>query len=283
MIKEAEITDQTGVVYLREDSQRSTEINLGGRVSLLNPTFSVMGTGEETRRKPRVQYKIHRDLLPYQLLARTTGSELHDFLALLAYLGCTAASDSILTHHQVTFEIANLKQMQLSVSHESDVEQPTPPDTITASVQAERLRDISGLTGRHLAKIFGVSRTTYSKWLSGSPLHDTHREHLLEILPLMEEATQRLGSSSATNTWLLTPVSPGGKKPIDYLAAREYNIFRGFLLSIRTGQEMFRPLAPSNRTYKERSPAEVKDALERLRPRAWRDDDDESNISGEEV
>jgi transcriptional regulator with XRE-family HTH domain len=283
MIKEAEITDQTGVVYLREDSQNSTEINLGGRVSLLNPTFSVMGTGEETRRKPHVQYKIHRDLLPYQLLARTTGSELHDFLALLAYLGCTAASDSILTHYQVTFEIANLKQMQLPISHESNLEQPTSLDPITASVQAERLRDISGLTGRHLAKIFGVSRTTYSKWLSGFPLHDTHREHLLEVLPLMEEATQRLGSPGATSIWLLTPVSPGGKKPIDYLAAREYSIFRGFLLRVRTGQETFRPLAPSNRIYKERSAAEIKDALERLRPRAWRDDDDESNISGEEV
>ncbi len=47
------------------------------------------------------------------------------------------------------------------------------------------------------------------------------REHLLEVLPLLEEATQRLGSPTATNTWLLTPVSPGGKKPIDLLFARK--------------------------------------------------------------
>ncbi len=87
-----------------------------------------------------------------------------------------------------------------------------------------------------------------------------------ELLALMEEATQRLGSPSAANAWLLTPVSPGGKRPIDYLAERQYTIFRGFLLRARTDQEMFRLLAPSNRIYKERSLEEVKDALERLRP-----------------
>ncbi len=63
-------------------------------------------------------------------------------------------------------------------------------------------------------------------------------------------------------------------KPIDYLATREYSIFRGFLLRVRTSQKMFRPLTPSNRIYKERSPEEIKDALERLRPRAWRNDED---------
>jgi len=155
-------------------------------------------------------------------------------------------------------------------------------DKNSASVQAERLREISGLTIERLAEIFDVSRTTYYKWISGSPLHEVHREHLLEVLPLIEEAVKRLGNPSSTSTWLLTPVSPGGKKPIDYLAAREYTIFRGFLLRVRTGRETFRPLTPSNRTYKERSPEEVKDALERLRPRAWRDDDI-SDTDGEEV
>jgi hypothetical protein len=100
-----------------------------------------------------------------------------------------------------------------------------------------------------------------------------------ELLALMEEATQRLGSPNAVNAWLLTPVSPGVKRPIDYLAERQYTIFRGFLLRERVGQEMFRPLAPSNRIYKERSPEEVKDALERLRPRAWRDEDEEYQSS----
>lgn len=87
---------------------------------------------------------------------------------------------------------------------------------------------------------------------------DNHKfeshEHLLEALPLLEEAIERLGSPTATKTWLLTPVTPGGKTPLDYLTAWQYTIFRGFLLRVRTGQEAFRPLKPSNRIYRERPP-----------------------------
>jgi hypothetical protein len=99
-----------------------------------------------------------------------------------------------------------------------------------------------------------------------------------DLLALMEEATQRLGSPSATNAWLLTPVSPSGKRPVDYLAERQYTIFRGFLLRVRTGREVFRPLAPSKRVYRELSPEEAEDSLERLRPRSWRDEDEDTNV-----
>jgi transcriptional regulator with XRE-family HTH domain len=141
-------------------------------------------------------------------------------------------------------------------------------------IQAERLREISGLKVERLAGIFGVSRTTYYKWLSGSPLHDPHWEHLLEVLSLVEEAAQRLGSPGTTNTWLLTPVSPEGKKPIDYLTAQQYNTFRGFLLRVQAGREAVRPLAPSHLVYRERSREDIEDARERLRPRVWRYEDD---------
>jgi len=101
-------------------------------------------------------------------------------------------------------------------------------------------------------------------------LLDIHKfeshEHLLEVLPLLEEATQRLGSPATTKIWLLTPVTPGGKTPLDYLAARQYFIYRGFLLWKRTSQEIFRPLKPSNRIYRERPPEEIKAELERLNP-----------------
>jgi len=133
---------------------------------------------------------------------------------------------------------------------------------------AERLQAISGISIQQLAEILSIYLTTYHKWLSGSSLHDAHRKHFLEVLPLIEEAAHRLGNPNATDTWLLTPVSSGGKKPIDYLAERKYSIFRGFLLRVRTGREIFQPISPSNRIYKERSPEEVNDALERLRPRA---------------
>lgn len=91
-------------------------------------------------------------------------------------------------------------------------------------------------------------------------------EQLLEVYPLLEEATQRLGSPTATKTWLLTPVTPGGKTPLEYLAARQYTIFLGFLLHVRTGQEVFRPLEPSTRIYQERPLDEIKAELERLNP-----------------
>lgn len=97
-------------------------------------------------------------------------------------------------------------------------------------------------------------------------------EHFLEVLPLLEEAIQRLGSPASADTWLLTPVTPEGKRPVDYLYTRQYPLIRGFLLRARTGQEMFRPLTSSNRIHKERSPEEIKSALERLRPRVLRDD-----------
>ncbi len=63
--------------------------------------------------------------------------------------------------------------------------------------------------------------------------------------------------------------------PIEYLSTRQCNIFRGFLLRVRTGQEMFRPLLPSKLVYRERPREDIEDALERLRPQAWIDEDDE--------
>ncbi len=117
-----------------------------------------------------------------------------------------------------------------------------------------------------LADIFGVSRTTYHKWLSGSPLHDIHRERVLEVLPLVEEALQRLGSTSNVSTWLLTPVTPGGKKPIEYLSSRQYDTFRGFLLRRGVDQKLLYPPTPLKFAYRERPRQESEDVLKRLHP-----------------
>jgi hypothetical protein len=62
--------------------------------------------------------------------------------------------------------------------------------------------------------------------------------------------------------------------PIEYLATRQYTIFRGFLLRTRTGQERFRPLPPSKHPHLERSREEVEDTRERLRPHMWADEYD---------
>jgi transcriptional regulator with XRE-family HTH domain len=270
MLNQAEITDQTGIVYFSGSSYGPIGTVPGSQIILHPLSFSQMRTGEDVRPKPGTQLKVSSDLLPYQLLSRTTGSELHDIQDLLLLLALLVASDRVLTTYHATFQIKDSMQAKL---HAKSADQTVSSDVNVASVQAERLREISGLKVERLAEIFGVSRTTYYKWISGSALHDIHREHLLQILPLMEEAAERLGSPNAMNNWLLTPISPGGKKPIDYLASRQYSIFRGFLLKVRTGREIFRPLPSSSRVHQEISREEAEDARERLRPRTWIDED----------
>ncbi len=109
--------------------------------------------------------------------------------------------------------------------------------------------------------------------MDGSLLSDRHREHLLEVLPLMEEALQRLGTSNALSTWLLTPVSPVGKKPIEYLSSRQYNTFRGFLLRQGKDQKLLSPPMPLKYKYRERPREEIEDELERLNPGLLLDED----------
>lgn len=270
MLNEAEITEQTGITYLRGNVNNPPGIPFANTVNLLNPIFSSTGTGEETR--PRFRRSIlpalYRVLPSCRLLATPTGCELNDVDIVVVV---AASCGQGVTDYHVNFEIKNSSYMNIPTKH---LEKVTPAVRNTATIEAERLKEISGLTVERLAEIFGVSRTTYYNWSTGSPLHNTHRNHLLEVLPLLEEANQRLGSSGTTNTWLLTPVSPGGKKPIDYLAEREYSTFRGFLLRVRNGQEIFKSLRPSKRVYIERSIEETEDARERLRRRVWRDKGD---------
>ena len=268
MLKEAEITTQYEI-------QNAV---LGQTTDVRNPAFSFFRGCEVTGTAYQKQLKISPSLLPYLLLSNTTGSELNDIDLVVVVENI---SEHITTAFQTKFEfkgwvrkISYVESNEQIPSFDTNLLPVQVDDKSSLSAQTERLRAISGLTIERLAEIFGVSRTTYYKWISGSPLHNVHREHHLEVLPLLEEVAQRLGSPNATSSWLLTPVSPGGKKPIDYLASREYAIFRGFLLRVRTNREAFRPLTPSNRIYKERSPEEVQDTLERLRPRTWRDDND---------
>lgn len=149
---------------------------------------------------------------------------------------------------------------------------PAPPPA-TAPTAAARLRDASGLDAGRLAGLFGVSRVSYQSWGAGSAPHGTRREHLLEVLSLVEEAAQRLGDPRAVGDWLLAPVSSAMSRPIDLLAARDYDSFRGCLLRVPSGRRLGQPLAPSDRVYRGRlSPGEYEDRLARLRPRAWSGD-----------
>jgi hypothetical protein len=89
---------------------------------------------------------------------------------------------------------------------------------------AERLRDLTGLAAERLGAIFGVSRVMYQRWISGSVTpHSAHREHLLTVLTLVQEAARRLGSSRQVGDWLLQPVASNGPRPMDLLARRDYD------------------------------------------------------------
>jgi transcriptional regulator with XRE-family HTH domain len=268
MIKEAEISNPTGVMYAQENPYSALSDAPGRTINVQNPAFSYMGTGQVTGFASQEKPEISPSLLQYHFLSMTTGCELRDVDIVVVV---EKISEHITTDYLVTFEYKGWARTRFDAMPEK---LRWPIDINSASVQAEHLREISGLTIKRLAEIFTVSRTTYHEWISGSALRDAHREHLLEVLPLMEQAAQRLGSPHDTSTWLLTPVSPGGKKPVDYLTEREYALFRGFLLRVRTGQEKFRSLTPSNRIHKERPSEEIESALKQLRPRAWRDDED---------
>ncbi len=139
----------------------------------------------------------------------------------------------------------------------------------------QQIRTDSGLTIRQLADIFHVSRQMVHRWLAGEGYRMAHREHVLEVGVLIQEAKERLGSSSAVCDFLLTPSFPGGKKPITYLAEKRYDVFCGFLLHERTGRESIVPLQPSGRVYRERPREEIEDALHRLRPPAFPEDDED--------
>src|SRR2546429_3672012 len=83
MLKEAEIINQTGIMYLREGLYSNFGATFSGTVNLLNPTFSWTATGEDIRPKPDFQPNNSQSLLPYKLLSATTESELQEISVLL--------------------------------------------------------------------------------------------------------------------------------------------------------------------------------------------------------
>lgn len=265
MLEIAEITNPTGNAYL--PGSRRTALPTDRIIE--SDSYQILSdeTGERSRPAPREQLAYTRDLFPYRLLAETTGA---DISVCRIIIGTGVAS-----HHSITnasFIVHELVRKELSKLAPTPLLQEVTFSQEIADL-ANRLRQSSGLDVGSIAQILKVSRATYHRWLRGFPLHRRHRDSILEIVPLLEEATQRLGSSEAVSTWLHTPVSSGGKKPIDYLAEKEYDLFRGFLLHQPTGKELFRPLKPSRRIFQSRKQEDIEDVREQLRPHTWYDED----------
>src|SRR5579871_2155549 len=216
-----------------------------------------------------VQGYIH-DTLPFEVAARITGAELPECSIFLLLVAQDTFSNSIQTSYQAVSSLpVETTQMRLP----SAINRERQAERYSSQIQARRLREISGLTIEQVASIFGVSRVTFHKWMEGSQLSDRHREHLLEVLPLIEEALQRTGTPNALSSWLLTPVSAGGKKPLEYLSSRQYNTFRGFLIRFGADQTLLRPPLSLGIAYRERPREEVEDEMARLHPAISLDED----------
>ncbi|HLG63251.1 MAG TPA: hypothetical protein VKY19_15035 [Ktedonosporobacter sp.] len=268
MLNISEITDPTGDIYCITDLSTSEVTELGNYQLIRDEA------GKDSKLLQK-QSDIIRDTLPYRLLAGTTGADTYECRELLIIIGTGVASHNSITN--ASFFLLEI----IPVHTERPGAVPPHPSQEPGfsrrkqeiAALASSLRNSSNLDIESLAQIFKVSRATYHRWLKGLPISKRHRDHLLEIQLLIEEAAQRLGSPEAVSTWLLTPVSPGGKKPIEYLATKQYDLFRGFLLHQHTGKEQFRPLKPSRRLFKPRRREEIEDVREQLRPHTWYEDD----------
>jgi hypothetical protein len=102
---------------------------------------------------------------------------------------------------------------------------------------AEELRAISGLQLGKLAEFFGVSRTTYYKWMEGATPRDARFQQLVDVLAHAKDAQRKLPPSIELSVWLRTPISPGGRSPLDLLRERRFSTFRGLLVRA-TSEEM---------------------------------------------
>ncbi|HEU5374429.1 MAG TPA: hypothetical protein VFV38_03235 [Ktedonobacteraceae bacterium] len=278
MLEIAEITNPTGNAYM--PGSRITALSTDRIIELDYYQIISDETGEKSKSVTREQSDYTRDLFPYRLLAETTGADIYECREFLGILGT-----DVVSHNSITNTSFIIKQT-ISIQKESPKLLPfhlLQESTFSQEIAdlAASLRQFSGLDVGSIAQIFKVSRATYHRWLRGLPVNKRHRDYILETLPLLEEAAHRLGSPEAVSTWLLTPISSGGKKPIEYLAEKEYNLFRGFLLHQPTGKEQFRPLKPSRRVFRSRKQEEIEDVREQLRPHTWYEEDNGLNSNND--
>jgi hypothetical protein len=139
---------------------------------------------------------------------------------------------------------------------------------------AEELRSLTRLPPAMLADVFGVSRTTFYKWIEGATPRDERFQHLVDTLTHIKDARQRLPSTIDLASWLRTPISPGAKTPLDYLRERRFTVFRGLILRAASTSMGLTPVAssiPARALTREERAVE----RERLSPSPRIDDDED--------
>lgn len=116
---------------------------------------------------------------------------------------------------------------------------------LTPLSAAEELRAISGLQPAKLAELFGVSRTTFYKWMKGAAPRDQRFQHLVDVLAHAKEAQRKLSASIDLSVWLRAPMSAGGRSPLDLLRERRFSTFRGLLVRARSAEMTLSQPLPS--------------------------------------
>ncbi len=142
----------------------------------------------------------------------------------------------------------------------------------TAITPAEELRSVTGLAPGMLADLFGVSRTTFYKWIEGATPRDERFQHLVDVVTHVKDARQRLPSSVDFAAWLRTPISPGAKTPLEYLREARFSVFRGLVLRAASAG-LAQPVA-STIPSRPMSRTERAIARERISPTPRVDDDE---------
>jgi transcriptional regulator with XRE-family HTH domain len=140
-----------------------------------------------------------------------------------------------------------------------------------SSAPVAQLKETSGLEISQLCTMLGISRTTYHKWLKGTSPRGKNRNHLLQVLLLIEEASKRYEDPKTLANWLFTPISAGGRNPADILASKQYSTFLGCLLKRQAPKDQPRRLFAQRRLKK----VQLRDELETYNPRPFPDDYEE--------
>jgi len=144
---------------------------------------------------------------------------------------------------------------------------PAAEQTPEASA-ASRIREISGLEADKIADLLGVTRQGFYAWLGGTKPRGKRRDHLMQVLHIMEEAARRSGGPRETAAWLMTPSAASNRVPFELLKAHEYDLCRSLLTRSTTPRPALRP--PRKRL----APGQLREAVDRLTSRAAGDDDD---------
>ena len=146
---------------------------------------------------------------------------------------------------------------------------PAAEPTPEASA-ASRIREISGLEADKIADLLGVTRQGFYAWLGGTKPRGKRRDHLMQVLHIMEEVARRRGGPRETAAWLMTPSAASNRVPCELLKAHEYDLCRSLLTRSTTPRPALRP--PRKRL----APGQLREAVDRLTSRAAGDDDNDN-------